>query len=236
MKFLEVVTPPSIYHGFSTQKTFWEEKFTGKKDLFQSMNMKNGGCRKVRKHKDIKCSDKIVTLNVSEKFDSLSKMETTSSESKEKWGRSGKGLVTALYLKTKVRPQKYKKARYAIGNVSMKDLSNIIKEFEKIVKVSYVKRIPRHEPISSYYHLVRCIAECMMESDEHNRRVHSSYAEETATSSNVNVTDEDESKEFILHKPVSENLSMDVSESECNIVNETLLQNNLSDVPTNVIT
>ena len=29
---------------------------------------------------------------------------------------------------------------------------------------------------------------------------------------------------------------MDVSESECNIVNETLPQNNLSDVPTNVIT
>ena len=46
----------------------------------------------------------------------------------------------------------------------------------------------------------------------------------------VNVTDEDESKEIIVHK------SMDVSESECNIVHETLLQNNSSDVPTNVIT
>ena len=40
MKFLVVVTPPSIYHGCSTQKMFWEEKFTGKKDLFQSVNMK----------------------------------------------------------------------------------------------------------------------------------------------------------------------------------------------------
>ena len=39
-----------------------------------------------------------------------------------------------------------------------------------------------------------------------------------------------------MHEPVSENLSMDVSESECNIVNETLLQKNSSDVPTNVIT
>ena len=29
---------------------------------------------------------------------------------------------------------------------------------------------------------------------------------------------------------------MDVIESECNIVNETLSQSNLSDVPTNVIT
>ena len=40
MKFLIVVTPPSIYHGCSTRKRFWEEKFTVKKDLFQSVNMK----------------------------------------------------------------------------------------------------------------------------------------------------------------------------------------------------
>ena len=62
------------------------------------------------------------------------------------------------------------------------------------------------------------------------------YAEETAPSLNVNDTDKEESKEIIVHQPVSENLSMDVSESECNIVHETLLQNNSSDVPTNVIT
>ena len=80
MKFLVVVTPPSIYHGCSTRKTFWGEKFTGKKDLFQSVNKKNCGRRKVRKHKEIKGSDKIVTLNISEKFDSLKNMETTSSE------------------------------------------------------------------------------------------------------------------------------------------------------------
>ena len=106
MKFVVVVIPPSIYHVCSTRKTLWEEKFTGKKDLFQSVNMKNCGHRKVRKHKDIKSSNKIVTLNVSAKFDSLKKMETTSSESKGKLGRSGKGLVTALALKTKVRSKK----------------------------------------------------------------------------------------------------------------------------------
>ena len=39
-----------------------------------------------------------------------------------------------------------------------------------------------------------------------------------------------------MNEPSSKNLSMDVSESECNIVNETLSQNNSSDVPTNVIT
>ena len=88
MKFLVVVTPPSIYHGCSTQKKFWEEKFTGKQDLFESVNMNNCGRRKVRKHKEIKGSDKCVTLNIyeilniSDKFDDLNNMETTSSESK----------------------------------------------------------------------------------------------------------------------------------------------------------
>ena len=91
MKFLVVVTPPSIYHGCSTWKTFWEENFTGKEDLFLSVNMKNCGCFKVRKHKEIKGSDKIVNLEISSKFDSLNKMKTTSSYSKEKLERSGRG-------------------------------------------------------------------------------------------------------------------------------------------------
>ena len=75
----------------------------------------------------------------------------------------------------------------------------------------------------------------MMRSDEHNRHVHGSYVGETDTSSNVNVTDEDESKEIIVHKTSSDNLSKDVRESECSIVHETLLQNNSTDIPANVI-
>ena len=43
--------------------------------------------------------------------------------------------------------------------------------------------------------------------------MHNGYEEEMALSSDVHDTDEDESKEFIMHKPLSENLSMDVSES-----------------------
>ena len=75
-----------------------------------------------------------------------------------------------MAFKTKVRSQKYKKASYAIGNVSKKDFSKIIKEFEKIGNVPYVKMIPKHEPTSSYIHLVRCIAECMMKSDYPNMK------------------------------------------------------------------
>ena len=40
---------------------------------------------------------------------------------------------------------------------------------------------------------------------------HDSYAEETAPSSNINVTDEGESKEIIVHKTLLENQFKDVS-------------------------
>ena len=75
-----------------------------------------------------------------------------------------------------------------------------------------------------------------MRSNKLNQHVHGSYAEETDPSSNVNVTDEDEWKEIILHKTLSENKFKDISESECNIVNETLSQNNSADVPDNTNT
>ena len=48
MKLLSVVTPSSIYHGCSTKKTFWEEKFT--LGEFTSVNIKNCGRHNVRKH------------------------------------------------------------------------------------------------------------------------------------------------------------------------------------------
>ena len=50
-----------------------------------------------------------------------------------------------------------------------------------------------------------------MRSDEYNRHVHGSYAEDNAPSSKVNVTDKDEPKEIIVHETLSENQSNDVS-------------------------
>ena len=109
MKLLAVVTPPPIYHGCSTRKTFWEGKFTDKEILFLSVNMKNCGRRKVRKQKEIKGREKYVTLDISSNFDSLDKMKITSSESKGKLEISGKGLITSLGFNTKARSQKYKR-------------------------------------------------------------------------------------------------------------------------------
>ena len=75
----------------------------------------------------------------------------------------------------------------------------------------------------------------MMRYDKLNRHDCGSYTEMTAPSSNVNVTDEDESKEIIVHETLSENKSKDVSKSECNIIHKTLSQNNSIGVPDNVI-
>ena len=180
------------------------EKFTGKEDLFLSVNMKICGRHKVRKHKEIKVRDRYVTLDISSRFDSLDNMKTKSSKSKGKLESSGKGLVTSLAFKTKVRLKKYKEARYAIRNVSEKELSKIIKEFEKIGKLPYEKKRTKHEPIDSYFHLSRQLAKCMMRSDKLNRHDHGGSTEMTAPSSNVNVTDEEESKEIIVKNFIRE--------------------------------
>ena len=72
----------------------------------------------------------------------------------------------------------------------------------------------------------------MMRCGDKNHHVHDGYGKEMAPSSDVNYTDEDSdedgSNNSIVHDPFDEpsleNLIMDVSESECNILDETLLQ------------
>ena len=97
-------------------------------------------------------------MDISSKFDSLEKMKITSSESKVELERSVKELITSLGFMTKARSQKYKNSRYAIGNVSEKDISKIIREFEKFEKLSYEKKRTKHEPTDSYFHIARELA------------------------------------------------------------------------------
>ena len=66
---------------------FWEEKFTGEEKFklgeFSAVNMKNCGCHNVRKHIEIKGSDKYVTLDISLKFGILYKTRITYSDPKD---------------------------------------------------------------------------------------------------------------------------------------------------------
>ena len=68
------------------------------------MNMKNCGRRNVRKHRDIKCSDKYTTLDISLKFGSLDKMRIASSDPKDNLVISVEGFITSLGIKAKSRP------------------------------------------------------------------------------------------------------------------------------------
>ena len=103
MKLLAIVTPPYIYHGYSNSKKFWEEKFTGEKKFtlgeFTHMNMKNCGHSNVRKHREIKDSDKYITLDIYLKFGSLENIRIMCSDPKGYFVISGKPLIA--YLGTK---------------------------------------------------------------------------------------------------------------------------------------
>ena len=65
-------------------------------------------------------------------------MKTTQLKPKYYLVIPGKGLITSLGIKTIGRYNKNKKARYAITNVSIKDISKIIKEFENLPYKGYV--------------------------------------------------------------------------------------------------
>ena len=77
-------------------------------------------------------------------------------------------MITSLGFKAKVRPHKHNNAKYTIRNVSKKDLSKIIREFEKFEKLPYVKKRPKHEPTDSYFYLAIQLAKCMMISNTLN--------------------------------------------------------------------
>ena len=96
-------------------------------------------------------------------------------------GRSGKRLITSLSIKTIGSSNKNKKARYAITNVSMKDISKIIKEFEDFPYEGYVRKRPKHEPTNSYFNLSRQLAKCMMRADAFNSHVEPVRTEMTGT-------------------------------------------------------
>ena len=169
MKPLAFVIPPSIYHGCPNWKTFWKVKF--KIGEFTPVNMKNCGRCNVRKHIHIKDSDKYTTLEISLKFGSLENMIITYSEPKYYLGGSVKGLIIYLGINTNANAKEYKKEMYAITNISMKDISNIIKEFEKLPYKVYVRKRPKHEPTDSYFYLARYIYKCMMISDDFNSHI-----------------------------------------------------------------
>ena len=115
------------------------------------------------------------------KFVSTDKTKITSSDPKDDMGISGKGLITSLGLKAKARLKRYKKIMHSVGNVSMKDHSNIIRKFEKLTYKSFERRRLKHEPTDSYFYLARQLAKCTMRADTLNSHVYPVRTEMTGT-------------------------------------------------------
>ena len=172
------------------------------------MNIKSHGRQNVRKSRYIKNGDKYTTLDISLKFGSLEKKEITSSDPKYYLRRPGKGLITSIGIKTSVRSKKRKKARYAITNVSMKYLSKIIKDFEKLPYEGYVQKRRKNEPTDSYFYLAIHISNCMMIYDAFNSCVDPVRTKMTGTKhitiSHVFDLDESKSKGIIVDKNLSQ--------------------------------
>ena len=108
-------------------------------------------------------------------------MKITYSESKDYLVRPENGLINSMVLKTNIRSKKNKKARYAITNVIMKDLSNIIKEFEKLPYKGYARKRPKHQPTDSYFYIAIQLAKCIMITDALNYHVDPVRMEITGT-------------------------------------------------------
>ena len=108
-------------------------------------------------------------------------MRNTSSYPEYNSGRSGKGLINSLSLKSTARPKSYKKLRYSILNVSMKYLSKINRKFEKLPYKRYDKRRPKHEHTDSYFYLARQLEKCMVRADTLNSYVYPVRTKTTAT-------------------------------------------------------
>ena len=99
----------------------------------------------------------------------------------------------------------------------MKDISNIIKEYENLTYKGYVQKRPKYEPIDSYFYLERQLAKYMMRADTFNFHVKPVRVEITGqqqiTISHVCDSDNIKSKSITADKRLSQVCSTDESET-----------------------
>ena len=94
-------------------------------------------------------------------------------------------------------------------NVSKKEISKIIREFEKLPFESYERKRTKHEPTDSYFYLARQLAKCMTIADVFNSHGYPVRTEITALSSYICSTDKDESKGIIVNETLFQSCSTD---------------------------
>ena len=133
------------------------------------------------KHREIKDIDKYIALDILLELGSLDNMVITYSKPKDFLVGSGKGFITSPGVKANVDPKKCKKASYTVEYFSMKDLSNIIREFENLPYKGYERKRPKHQHTDSYFYLARQLAKCVMRDDSLNLDIYPLRMEITGT-------------------------------------------------------
>ena len=91
--------------------------------------MTSFGRRNVKKHTEIKNSEKYIALEIYLKLGCMDNREVTYSESREYMGRLDKGLTTSLTIRTK-SPNNEQKARTNITAISNHYFNNLLKDFK----------------------------------------------------------------------------------------------------------
>ena len=71
-------------------------------------------------------------------------------------------MIVSLGLNKIRSSKKIKKSRFVITNVSIKDISEIIREFEDFPYEGYMRKRSKHMPNDSYFYLERHLSVCMM--------------------------------------------------------------------------
>ena len=106
----------------------------------------------------------------------------------------------------------------------MKDLSNIIRTFEKLYYKCYERRRPKHEPTDSYFYLARQLVKFIMRADSINLQVDPVRTEVTDEKQtlilHVCSMDDIKSKEFLVDKQLSRVYSTDYGKLESIIADE----------------
>ena len=99
-------------------------------------------------------------------------------------------MITSLGLKTIRRSNKIKWVRFSITEVSLKKISNIIKDFKYFTYEGYARNSSKYMPTDSYFYLERHISKCTI-----NFRV----PVRTKNTSTQNMSNYKTSKQMILN-------------------------------------
>ena len=110
---------------------------------FTHVNIKTGGRHNIRKHKEINNTEQYIALDISLEIGNMENMKITTSEPKYYLGRSGKGLITSLGIKTIRSLNKIKNSRFAITEVSIQ-FFYIINKFLDLPYEEYVRKRSKH--------------------------------------------------------------------------------------------